>query len=375
MVRCLLFEQLSGLPDTLASPSYRPDRELRARKDRFAAQLTPELAAELDRHAQGFLHDHQIRDEPVTWEPPLDLLTGLQLPGPDLSKTDVEAVHRLIRNDGLSVTDAAETLGTSPGAVRHVLRQNPAPLLAPPRIWGKGHAGHFTPTTAALPSSEELTSLYLDQRLSLKTIARRHEVSSPVIARLAHEYGITLRQQGEHMRRHEAISREWLFEEYVTKGRTLPEIARDKGMSGSNMARWAHIHRIPLRPRGGASHRTALAVESRFENVPELLHPALHGPECEQRLLRFAAATAYPSIADAAKELGLNVITLGTQIRHLERDLGQPLLIRAQRRTPMRITPFGDEILMALTEAGWINPARRLADEVLIGESAPQLSE
>ena len=29
-------------------------------------------------------------------------------------------------------------------------------------------------------------------------------------------------------------------------------------MSTANIARWAHLHQIPLRPRGGASHDSFL---------------------------------------------------------------------------------------------------------------------
>jgi hypothetical protein len=56
----------------------------------------------------------------------------------------------------------------------------------------------------------------------------------------------------------EFIDREWLLEQYVGRGRALPDLAREKNMSTANMARWAHLHQIPLRPRGGASHDSFL---------------------------------------------------------------------------------------------------------------------
>lgn len=54
------------------------------------------------------------------------------------------------------------------------------------------------------------------------------------------------------------IDREWLLEQYVGRGRALPDLAREKNMSTANIARWAHLHQIPLRPRGGASHDSFL---------------------------------------------------------------------------------------------------------------------
>jgi hypothetical protein len=40
----------------------------------------------------------------------------------------------------------------------------------------------------------------------------------------------------------------------------LPDLAREKNMSTANMARRAHFHQIPLRPRGGASHDSAQRI-------------------------------------------------------------------------------------------------------------------
>jgi hypothetical protein len=91
-----------------------------------------------------------------------------------------------------------------------------------------------------------------------------------------------------------------LFEQYVGCGRTLPDLAREKNMSTANMARWAHFHQIPLRPRGGASHDSALRT------------------------------------IDQAADL------------RLERDIGGLLLERAERGRPMTPTSLGKQVLTAL---------------------------
>lgn len=61
-------------------------------------------------------------------------------------------------------------------------------------------------------------------------------------------------------------------------GRTLPDLAREKNMSTANMARWAHLHQIPLRPRGGASHDSFLRSKGRpLTSLPD--HQGTDQPE------------------------------------------------------------------------------------------------
>jgi DNA-binding transcriptional LysR family regulator len=46
--------------------------------------------------------------------------------------------------------------------------------------------------------------------------------------------------------------------------------------------------------------------------------------------------------------LGIKQPTLVTQISRLERDIGGPLLERAERRRPMSLTPLGEQVVAAL---------------------------
>ncbi|WP_406495750.1 LysR family transcriptional regulator [Streptomyces sp. NBC_00846] len=50
---------------------------------------------------------------------------------------------------------------------------------------------------------------------------------------------------------------------------------------------------------------------------------------------------------EAAQALGINQPTLVIQINRLEKDLGQPLLERAERGRTMRLTPFGKRVAAA----------------------------
>ena len=89
---------------------------------------------------------------------------------------------------------------------------------------------------------------------SRSTTSRSRPALPADLAWLAGEYGFTLREGPQDYKRKGVIDREWLLEQYVGRGRTLPDLAREKNMSTADMARWAHFYQIPLRPRGGASH-------------------------------------------------------------------------------------------------------------------------
>ncbi|WP_257013906.1 helix-turn-helix domain-containing protein [Streptomyces sp. 2321.6] len=113
------------------------------------------------------------------------------------------------------------------------------------------------------------------------------------------------------------------------------------------MARWAHTYNIPLRPRGGASHHTALRTADEAEALPVILRKALTGPYARKRLSRFLAARPYPTLTEAARALGIHQSTLVVQINRLEADLGQPLFERAERGTAMKLTRFGKRVTSA----------------------------
>lgn len=132
IVRCQLFQRISGLPAE-AAPGHRTVAEAHFRVEtaRFATFQTPELAAALTAEAYDFIANRHIHDEPVTWKPPAFLLDGLDLPGPDPALIDIPRLHRLVRQDEKSVQRMAEILGTSIEAVRQALTEHPAPALPP----------------------------------------------------------------------------------------------------------------------------------------------------------------------------------------------------------------------------------------------------
>ncbi|MGI5512974.1 LysR family transcriptional regulator [Streptomyces sp. CA-106131] len=195
---------------------------------------------------------------------------------------------------------------------------------------------------------ETLVRLYLDEHQSLNQIAALTGFSRSVLTALAHEYEVPLRDGPQDYKRRGTVEQDWLIEQYVHRRRTLSDLATEKGMSTANMARWANAHNVPLRSRGGSSHSQALRAIDQASRAPRILRPALGGQGAGERLSRFAAASAYPSVGAAASGLGLNTFTLVAQINRIERELGGPLLVRAQRGRPMTLTSLGRKVLRAI---------------------------
>ncbi|MGH3116742.1 MAG: helix-turn-helix domain-containing protein [Streptomyces sp.] len=55
----------------------------------------------------------------------------------------------------------------------------------------------------------------------------------------------------------------------------------------------------------------------------------------------------YPALRKAAQALGVHQSALVTQINRLEKDLGRPLLERAERGWAMKLTHFDEEVVTA----------------------------
>ncbi|MET9656124.1 hypothetical protein [Streptomyces sp. NPDC006510] len=98
---------------------------------------------------------------------------------------------------------------------------------------------------------DTFSRLYFDEHHSLDKIAELTGFSRKVLTALAQEYGMSLRSGPRDDKRRGVVEKDWLMEQYIDHRRTLADLAREKGMSTTNMTRWAHTHNIPLRPRGG----------------------------------------------------------------------------------------------------------------------------
>ena len=341
VVRCQLYTAISGIPAHLA-PWCSDNNDFRSALAAFATILTPGLLAALREHSQHFLQQSGI-DEPLSWSPPRELVDGLTLPGPDPDRIPITELHRLVRRQ-VPLSDIAHTLATTPEAVRHTLTQNPAP---PHRLGPTSQPAPGLSELAGKVSAEQLHDLYTVQGLSLRAIAEQYGVDRKVVAQLLRRSAIPLRP-AHGPRRRDDVDRDWLYAEYVLNRRTLPELAAEKGMSTMNMSRWAKLHRIPLRGRGGPSHSASLAAERFAIQAPGILKPALAGIGGWERLRRFAKAAQYPTLTIAAADLRVDQFTLVNQINRIERELGTKLLERAERGRPMRLTKMGTTIVRAI---------------------------
>ncbi|WP_059014627.1 TniQ family protein [Mycobacterium sp. M26] len=132
LMRCQLYTTISGNPLDQA-PWLRDTNQFRSACFRYPVLLTPALRTALDDYAATFLYANGI-DEPLTWQPPLELVADLNLPGADPDRLSLAAIHRMIRH-GQSLTAVAEHLNTTADAVRYALTVHPAPAVrrGPPR--------------------------------------------------------------------------------------------------------------------------------------------------------------------------------------------------------------------------------------------------
>ncbi|WP_331747693.1 TniQ family protein (plasmid) [Streptomyces sp. NBC_00984] len=240
--RALLFERLSGSPATLAPAAYTPStQELRTMLRTFETDLTPALMSQLEEHAADFLTRQGIRDEPVSWQPPADIVRDLKLPGCDLRDIDPGMLHRLIRDERLTTAQAARRLGVSHDAVRFVLQERPAPpAKAKSAKWERGAT--VRRARAELPR-DKFARLYLDEYRTLKWIADQAGVNEEAIKVLVREYG--MKRDGKATRWRQ-IDLDWLRDQRAA-GRTCRELAEETGFSLGMISYLGRRHDLPGR--------------------------------------------------------------------------------------------------------------------------------
>lgn len=343
VARCVLFEQLSGMPASLAP--FRADTTtpaFHARITQFGAVLTPALADGLHQAATTFLHQHGITGEPLTWQPPMSLLDGLDLPGPDPDQIDLARLHDLVRADRGSVPTAARRVGVTTAAAHALLLDYPAP----PRPPAAPPPADRQPARQVLPP-DVLAHLHHDQRLSMAQIDRQAGFACGTAARLAGEYAIPIRGGIDPAERaHPALPRDWLYDQHVNQGRSLADLAREKHLNKALVAHWARIYRIPI-------HRypARMIIPVAAAAAPPLLRPAITGPNAWQRLHRFAETTRHPTLTQAAAALGIHIAALIAHLNRLEQEFAQPLLERHGQRRTANPTTFGRQVIAALRAA------------------------
>jgi len=163
--------------------------------------------------------------------------------------------------------------------------------------------------------------------------------SRTLLTRILSDSGMTTPPTG---RRAVEIDPVWLRDEYWTFGRPLPDLARELGMTPTNLGRRMKQMGIPVRGRGTASHRTPSSNLS-ARQLPQPLRSALAVPNAEARLERFIALADHPTLAAAARASGTSGAVVSVQLKKLELAVGEILLERHAKGPgdPHRLTAAG----------------------------------
>lgn len=209
------------------------------------------------------------------------------------------------------------------------------------------------PARAAV-KPERAVAAYSSGR-SVAEIAVDHDVARQTVSRVLEDAGVETRRG----RRRAAIDEEWLRQRYIVERRTIPEIAAEVAVTMTTINRHLEAAEIPRRPRGSASRATAIRVDPRAGDSP-LLRRILVGQAATQRAERFLLVSRHDTMTAAAREIGVTLSILATQMKRLGVDAGGPLITRAQRGQQLELTQLGievrDELARVFEVSGAVGP-------------------
>jgi transposase-like protein len=308
--RAHLYAIVSGNRLSRAPFAQEPGFPSFAELTQFQSGLPETVEAALASSAACFLRARGI-DEPVAWSPDPDVVDGL----PD-------------------TTDAID-----------------------------GHWPTARPARAAVKPARAVAA-YAAGR-SVREIALEHGVARQTVGRVLSDEGVQTRTG----RQRAAIDPEWLRQRYLVERHTIPEIAAQMGVTMTTINRHLEAAGIPRRARGAASRATAIRVDPRAGNSP-LLRRILVGQDSLQRAERFLVVARHDTMTVAAREIGVTLSILATQMKRLGADAGGPLITRAMRGQPLTLTELGAEVRRELAHALGLSSMPLTEDED--PESSPE---
>lgn len=170
------------------------------------------------------------------------------------------------------------------------------------------------PDLAAQLPADHLRDLYVHRGLSISELAVRYQVNRRRIRMLATAYGIPLRDPNKPP---PGITKRWLREQYVLRGRGSEELAAQLGLHAGTILSWCRRYNLPVRAVGPHGQRSALFPTTAIP--PELL-PVLTGSRPWKRLAAFVHLREHPTMRATAAALRIDPKNLARDVRRLERE-------------------------------------------------------
>lgn len=330
-----LYQKLSGSPGTFTSPTGLSPNNFWKTVRNFPRSATAQIMKLLDDEAQRFLAEHGI-DEPLTWHPPTSLIDDLGLPGPAVDDIDIERMHQLVIDDSFTVGDLADYFTISQHAVRYLLGEHPVDYARRPDTEPRVKLAFRTRLREQL-TAQILERLYVQQRLSLAAIADMYAISTTSVQDLLAAHHIPTRTRSR-----QRPSAEWLREQRDILRRSITDIAADVGVSRPTMSIW-----LGQLPAATASTEIPPDIGGDLRGAVDVLRPALTSAASAGHLRVFLRTARFASFSQAATALRRDQPSVQDNIRRLEYDFGDHLLLRNSCGLPMRPTTFGQRVVAA----------------------------
>jgi molybdenum-dependent DNA-binding transcriptional regulator ModE len=350
LARLWLWEELTGGTFRQAPPNLTLDTpEFGAAYFDFCRSMPPLLIDALRSHCEKFLKSHRIKDEPVTWSPPAPAIGAGLWPGFDASSIEASELRGSLAS-GECLTSIGSRLGISSEHMRVLIRSGEFATERVPLV----RVRKYIPET-------ELRRTLQGPGATVDTAAAPFGASRGTIIARAHHFAIPLLAGTP---RKWSMEPEWLRIQYVERWRSMRDIAEEVGCSLSTVKTRLREGGVPTRAVGGASQQTASPAR---EPLPPLLDATTRGPDGIERVRRFAVIAAAPSVAAAAREIGVSNASLLMQLSKLEQKAGGCVIERNRTsRCPHALTPLGVQLLdQAKTYLGIESPEGHFPEPLL----------
>ncbi|MDT0421126.1 TniQ family protein [Streptomyces evansiae] len=307
------------------------DSDPRLNDLRFRAD--PAVRAFLLDQAAGHLKRRGI-DEPVTWEPSPEWVSGIPWPGTEPADISAEEFRRTAARHH-KITDVADSLGIG---IEHArlyveLASTISTVQRKPLVSPRG------PQTVA-PDAATLHDLYVTQGLSLRKMGKTTGSSVEVLKAALQEAGVVIRQPRERASWGYRLDRDWLYEQYVVKCRGFAEIAEEVEMNVRTVRRIARTLGFSIRRHAGVPRD--FIETTRGLDLPPAVYQAFCGRNAVQRVRNVSLLIDHPTVPQAAAACGIHVADLQRQTVVIENSTGFRLLNTSE---PPRLTAEGRQLL------------------------------